>query len=240
MKMTGTILNIVTVVIGGGLGTLFGERLPARVRESVLWGLGLFTIAIGIKMTFDSQNPLITLGSVLVGGLLGEWWRIDEGLKRFGGWLEARFARSQSAEGTARFIKGFVSASLIFCVGPMTILGSIQDGLTGNYQLLAIKAVLDGFAALAFSASLGVGVIFSAVIILLYQGGLSLLAAQAQSLLTPPMINEMTAAGGLLIVGIGIGALLELKPIRVANYLPALVIAPLIVAALHALRVSGF
>ncbi len=238
--MTGTILNIVTVVIGGGLGTLFGERLPVRVRESVLWGLGLFTIAIGIKMTFDSQNPLITLGSVLVGGLLGEWWRIDEGLKRFGSWLEARFAHSQSAEGTARFIKGFVSASLIFCVGPMTILGSIQDGLTGNYQLLAIKAVLDGFAALAFSASLGVGVIFSAVIILLYQGGLSLLAAQAQSLLTPPMINEMTAAGGLLIVGIGIGALLELKPIRVANYLPALVIAPLIVAVLHALRVSGF
>ncbi len=106
--------------------------------------------------------------------------------------------------------------------------------------MLAIKAVLDGFAALAFSASLGVGVIFSAVIILLYQGGLSLLAAQAQSLLTPPMINEMTAAGGLLIVGIGIGALLELKPIRVANYLPALVIAPLIVAVLHALRVSGF
>ncbi len=238
--MTGTILNIVTVVIGGGLGTLFGERLPVRVRESVLWGLGLFTIAIGIKMTFDSQNPLITLGSVLVGGLLGEWWRIDEGLKRFGSWLEARFAHSQSAEGTARFIKGFVSASLIFCVGPMTILGSIQDGLTGNYQLLAIKAVLDGFAALAFSASLGVGVIFSTVIILLYQGGLSLLAAQAQSLLTPPMINEMTAAGGLLIVGIGIGVLLELKPIRVANYLPALVIAPLIVAVLHALRVSGF
>ena len=122
----------------------------------------------------------------------------------------------------------------------MTILGAIQDGLTGNYQLLAIKAVLDGFAALAFSASLGVGVIFSIVIILLYQGGLSLLAAQAQNLLTPPMINEMTAAGGLLIVGIGIGALLELKPIRVANYLPALVIAPLIVAVLHALKVSGF
>jgi hypothetical protein len=122
----------------------------------------------------------------------------------------------------------------------MTILGSIQDGLTGNYQLLAIKAVLDGFAALAFSASLGVGVMFSAIIILLYQGGLSLLAAQAQQVLTTPMINEMTAAGGVLILGIGIGALLELRPIRVANYLPALVIAPLIVAGLHALGVAGF
>ena len=187
-----------------------------------------------------SQNPLITLASVLVGGLLGEWWRIDEALKRFGGWLEARFARSQNAEGTARFIKGFVSASLIFCVGPMTILGSIQDGLTGDYQLLAIKSVLDGFAALAFSASLGVGVVFSVLIILLYQGGLSLLAAQAQSILTTPMINEMTAAGGLLIMGIGVGALLELKPIRVTNYLPALVIAPLIVAVLHARGVAAF
>ncbi len=228
------------MLIGGGLGTFLGERLPARVRESVLWGLGLFTIAIGIKMTFDSQNALITLGSVLVGGLLGEWWRIDEALKRLGGWLEARFARSQNAEGMARFIKGFMSASLIFCAGPLTILGAIQDGLTGNYQLLAIKAVLDGFAALAFSASLGVGVVFSVVIILLYQGGISLLAAQAQSVLTTPMINEMTAAGGLLIMGIGVGALLELRPIRVANYLPALVIAPLMAAVLHALGVAGF
>jgi len=238
--MTGTILNIIAVIVGGGLGTLFGAKLPTRLRETILWGLGLFTIAIGVKMTFDSQNAVITLGSVLLGGLLGEWWQIDEGLKRLGAWLESRFARSADAAGTARFIKGFVSASLVFCVGPLTILGSIQDGLTGNYQLLAIKAVLDGFAALAFSASLGVGVVFSAVIILLYQGGLSLLAAQAHSLLTTPMINEMTAAGGLLIMGIGFGALLELRPIRVANYLPALAIAPAIVALLHALGIAGF
>ncbi|MGH2524812.1 MAG: DUF554 family protein, partial [Anaerolineales bacterium] len=147
---------------------------------------------------------------------------------------------SADAEGTARFIKGFVSASLIFCVGPMTILGSIQDGLTGNYQLLAIKSVLDGLAALAFSASLGIGVVFSVIVILLYQGGLSLLAAQAQNFLTQPMINEMTAVGGLLIMGIGVGALLELKPIRVANYLPALAIAPAIAALLHGVGVGGF
>jgi uncharacterized protein len=238
--MTGTILNIVAVLIGGGLGTLFGARLPARLRETILWALGLFTIAIGLRMTFDSQNPLITLGSVLLGGLLGEWWQIDEKLKRLGSWLEARFARSADAEGTARFIKGFVSASLVFCVGPLTILGSIQDGLHGDYQLLAIKSVLDGFAALAFSASLGVGVLFSTIVILVYQGGLTLLAAQAQSLLTEPMINEMTAAGGLLIVGIGVGPLLELKPIRVANYLPALVIAPTIEAVLQASQMAGF
>lgn len=238
--MLGTLLNILTVLIGGGLGTLLGTRLPKRLQETVLWGLGLFTIAIGLQMTLESQNALITLGSLLVGGLLGEWWNIETGLKRLGEWLEARFARSTNADGTARFIKGFVSASLVFCVGPMTILGAIQDGLTGNPQLLAIKSVLDGFAALAFSASLGIGVLFSVVVILVYQGGLTLLAAQAQSLLTTPMINEMTAAGGLLIMGIGVGALLELRPIRVANYLPALFIAPLIVAVLHALGVVGY
>ena len=238
--MTGTILNIAAVLIGGTLGTLIGGRLPTRVHETVIWTLGLFTIALGLKLTLESQNALITLGSALVGGLLGEWWNLDSLLRRLGAGLEGRFARSSSSEGTARFIKGFVSASLIFCVGPLAILGSLQDGLTGNYQILAVKSLLDGFGALAFGASLGVGVLFSAIIILVYQGGLSLLAAQAQSLLTTPMITEMTAVGGLLIMAIGFGSLLELRPIRVANYLPALVIAPAIVAALHALGVSGF
>lgn len=238
--MIGTILNVITVFIGGGLGTMFGDRLPARVRESVLTALGLFTIAIGLKMTLDSQNSLIILGSALLGGLLGEWWRIEDRLNGLGGWLENRFARSSTKEGTARFVKGFVSSSLVFCVGPMTVLGAIQDGLTGDFQLLAIKSVMDGFVALAFAASTGVGVMFSAVVVLVYQGALSLLAAQAQVLLTEPMIREMTAAGGLLIMGIGVGVLLELRPIRVANYLPALVIAPAIVAILHAMGISGF
>lgn len=238
--MTGTVINIAAVLLGGLLGTLIGARLPARVHETVIWTLGLFTIALGVKLTLQSQNVLITLGSALVGGLLGEWWNLDSLLRRLGAWLEARFARSGNSDGAARFIKGFVSASLIFCVGPLSILGSIQDGLTGNYQILAVKSLLDGFGALAFSASLGVGVLFSTLIILVYQGGLSLLAAQAQSLLTTPMVNEMTAVGGLLIMAIGFGSLLELRPIRVANYLPALVIAPAIVAGLHAFGVSGF
>ncbi len=238
--MTGTLINIAAVLIGGAIGALVGKRLPERLRETVLWALGLFVIALGVKLTLESQNALITLGSVLVGGVLGEWWQIEGLLQRFGRWLEGRFARSATSEGTARFIKGFVSASLVFCVGPMTILGSIQDGLTGDFQLLAIKSLLDGFAALAFAASLGVGVLFSAVVILIYQGGLTLLAAQAQSLLTAPMIAEMTAVGGLLMMAIGVGSLLELRPIRVANYLPALVIAPVIVAVLRALGVEGF
>ena len=238
--MTGTFLNIAAVLLGGTLGTLVGARLPARLRETVLSALGLFVIALGVKLTFDSQNALITLGSVLVGGVLGEWWRIEDRLRDFGGWLEGRFASTGSAEGTARFVKGFISGSLVFCVGPLTVLGSIQDGLTGDYQLLAVKSLLDGFAALAFSASLGVGVLFSVVVILVYQGGLSLLAGQAQSFLTTPMINEMTAVGGLLMMGIGVGPILELRSIRLANYLPALVIAPVIVAVLRALGVAGF
>ena len=238
--MIGTILNVVAVLVGGGLGVLFGERLPPRVRETVLWGLGLFVVALGLKMSMDSQNSLITLGSVLLGGILGEWWRLEDRLAGLGAALESRFARSGTAEGSARFIQGFVVSSLVFCVGPMAILGSIQDGLTGNYQILAIKSVLDGFASLAFAASLGIGVLFSAVVVLLYQGALTLLAAQAQNLLTDAMVREMTAAGGLLVLGIGVGPLLALKQIRVANYLPALAIAPAIVAVLHAVGAAGF
>lgn len=238
--MIGTILNVAAVLVGGGLGALFGERLPGRVRGTVIHGLGLFVIALGLKMTLDSQNSLITLGSVLVGGIVGEWWRIEDRLASLGAFLEGRFARSQTSQGSARFIQGFVVSSLVFCVGPMAILGSIQDGLTGNYQILAIKSVLDGFASLAFSATLGVGVLFSSVVILVYQGLLTVLAAQAQSLLSDAMVAEMTAAGGLMVAGIGVGPLLELKKLRVANYLPALFIAPAIVAVLHAVGVAGF
>lgn len=243
--MTGTIINVITVLVGSGLGTLLGARLPTRVRETVLNGLGMVTLVIGAQMAFTTGNMLIVLGSVLVGGILGEWWGIEAGLERVGGWLEERFGADEDAGGDAvqsgeldarqRFIRGYVTASLVFCVGPLTILGSIQDGLTGDYTLLAIKSMLDGFAALAFSASLGIGVSFSIVTILLYQGGLSLLAAQADAILTEPMITEMTAVGGVLIMGIAFSSLLQLKQIRVANYLPALVVAPAVVAALTAL-----
>ncbi len=229
----GTLLNIVTVLIGGGLGVVFGERLPERVRQTVMNGLGLFTLALGLQMTLKSENMLIVLGSVLLGGMVGEWWRIDDRLNQLGAWLEAK-SGSRGESGSNRFIKGFVTASLVFCVGPMTILGSIQDGLTGKFELLALKSVLDGFAALAFASSLGVGVLFSALTIGVFQGTLTLLAAQAQTVLTPPVIAEMTATGGVLIMGIGFSSLLELKPIRVGNFLPALLAAPAIVLLLQA------
>jgi uncharacterized membrane protein YqgA involved in biofilm formation len=239
--VTGTLLNVATVLVGGLFGLAFGSRLPDRVRRTVVAGLGLFTAAIGMQMFLKTENAIIVLGSLLVGGLLGEWWKIEDGLRGLGGWLESRFLKHPSAQETpdadpaaglperSRFIQGFLTASLVFCVGPMTILGSVQDGLTGDYNLLAIKSVLDGFAALAFASSLGVGVLFSVIIILVYQGGISLLAAQVQALVSEAMMNEMTAAGGILLIGIAISSLLEIKPIRIGNFLPALLIAPLIV-----------
>lgn len=236
--MTGTIINMATVLVGGMIGLLVGSRFPERVRQTIIAGLGLFTAAIGIQMFLNTENPIVVLGSLLLGGLLGEWWRIEDGLRGLGAFFERRFIPNPENVQGSRFIRGFLTASLVFCVGPMTILGSIQDGLTGDYSLLAIKSVLDGFAALAFASSLGVGVLFSIPVILVYQGGISLLAAQAQAITTPAMMNEMTAAGGILLVGIAISSLLEIKPIRVGNFLPALFIAPLIVALLAALRIQ--
>jgi uncharacterized membrane protein YqgA involved in biofilm formation len=227
----GTILNIVTVLVGGGLGVLLGGRLPERMRETVMHGLGLVTLVVGIHLTLETQNILLVLVSVLIGAVLGEWWRIDVGLERVSGWLRDCVARHASARSMAHFTEGFITASLVFCVGPMTILGSIQDGLTGDYALLAIKSVLDGFAALAFASSLGIGVLFSALTILVYQGGITLAAGLAQDVLTAPMIAEMTASGGVMILAIGL-LLLDVRRIRVANLLPALVIAPLVVAIL--------
>jgi len=237
--MFGTLLNAIAVFVGGLLGLVLGNRLPERVRGTILNGLGLFVIAAGLQMTLESNNNLITLGAIMIGGLLGEWGRIEDRLHGLGGWLESRFGRSSSTDSAARFIRGFVTASLLFCVGPMTILGSIQDGLTGDYRLLAIKSMLDGFAALAFAAASGIGVLFSIVVILGYQGGLSLLAAQASQWLTPEMITELTAAGGVLVMATGVGPLLELRKIRVGNYLPALLVAPLIVVALPWLTALG-
>ncbi len=225
--MTGTLLNIVTVLAGGALGLLFGARLPERLKSTVVSGLGLFTAAIGLQMFLKTENPLIVLGALLTGALLGEWWRIEDGLARLGGWLESRFMRSNG--GSNRFIRGFMTASLLFCVGPMTILGAIQDGLTGDYNLLAVKSVLDGFAALAFASTLGVGVLFSTLVILAYQGGISLMAAQLSAIVTESMMNEMTATGGVILLGLAVSSLLEIKKIRTGNFLPALAIAPLFV-----------
>jgi hypothetical protein len=222
-KGTGTVLNIFTVLLGASLGKFLGDRLPNKIRETVMHSLGLMTIVIGVKMALETKNILIVLGSLLLGGILGEFLKIDAGLHRFAHWAEERLKTSEST-----FAEGFITASLVFCVGPMTIMGSIQDGVSGDYKLLAIKSVLDGFAALAFASTLGWGVAFATLTILLYQGGLTLGASFFSAFLSSSMIGEMTATGGVLIFAIGL-ELLELKKIRVANLLPALLVAPFIV-----------
>ena len=235
--MIGTFINIGTVLLGGTLGTLLGSRLPQRMQETILHGLGLVTLILGVSLAIKTSNILVVMGSILVGALLGEWLQIDRGLERLSEWLRALLAKKAPASSLGHFTEAFITASLVFCVGPMTLLGSIQDGLTGNYSLLAIKSLLDGFGALVFASSLGVGVIFSAVVILVYQGSVTLLAGFLQHILSQPMINEMTATGGIMIIAIGL-LLLDIKKIRVANLLPALVIAPLIVAALQAFGIQ--
>ena len=230
--MTGTLLNVASVLIGGGLGTVLGQRLPERMRQTVLHGLGLITLVTGLRMALGTANILIVMGSVLLGAILGEWWHLEDRLQAIGDRLQQKLQ-----VGTAGTLaQGFVTASLIFCVGPMAILGSIRDGLVGDYSLLAIKSLLDGFAALALASSLGIGVMLSAVTVLLYQGGLSLLASLAQVAMSQAMITEMTATGGAIILGIGF-VLLDIKRIRVTSLLPAVFIAPLIVAILTALGI---
>ncbi|GAB4431849.1 MAG: DUF554 domain-containing protein [Anaerolineales bacterium] len=252
--MTGTILNIITVLIGGALGLLFGARLSENLKKTVVAGMGLFTFGLGVQMFLATDNSLIVLGALLIGILLGEWWRIEDRLQGFGEKLEKRFAGSgeseaeTGADGKSRFVRGFLTSSLLFCVGPLTILGSIQDGLDGNFSALAVKSVLDGFAAMAFASSLGGGVLFSTIVILVFQGGISLTAMQVQSMLTLqlspelvekitlPYINELTATGGVILMGLALSSLLEIKKIRTGNFLPALAVAPLIVWILNLLR----
>lgn len=241
--MTGTIINVIAILIGGALGTVLGGRLPDRMRQTVMAGMGLFVLAIGLQMFLKTANSLIVLASLVIGILLGEWWQIEEGIRWLGRTLERRVmpqngTQEEHAARQDRFVRGFFTASLLFCVGPIAILGSIQDGLTGNYQLLAVKSVLDGFASVAFASSLGVGVIFSALPILLYQGGLSLAATQIQPFFSNPMMTEMTATGGVVLMAIAISSLMEIKPMRTGNFLPALIVAPLLVAAMTALGVN--
>jgi len=229
--MTGTFLNVVTIIVGGLIGLIFGARIPDKLKETVIAGMGLFTAAMGLQMFLKTENPLIVLGALLIGTLLGEWLRIEDGLQNLGKLLEQRFSK-ESDDGSNKFVRGFLTASLLFCVGPMAILGSIQDGLKGDYNLLAVKSVLDGFASIAFASTLGVGVMFSTIIVFVYQGGISLLAAQLNALVTTTMMNELTATGGVILTGLAISSLLEIKKIRVGNMLPGLLIAPLIVYVL--------
>ena len=217
--MKGTLVNTATVIIGSGIGLWVGHRLPENIKRIVLQAMGLVTILLGIQMALKTESVLILIGSLVLGGITGELLKIEEALEKVGEYLKRR-VKSESSN----FVLGFVSASLLFCVGPMTIVGSLEDGMSGKADLLYIKSVLDGFASLILSSGLGIGVLFSFLTVLIFQGSLTLLGNQLEFILREDIITEMSAAGGLLIVGIGL-QLLEIKKIKVANLLPTLLYA---------------
>lgn len=242
----GTVTNVVTVVLGSGLGLLIGHRLSANIRSTVTTALGLVTLLIAAQAAFTVSDTelvravgpnapmLIVLGALVLGGIIGSALRLEERLEQLGGWLQSRLARGDG-QGRERFIEGFVISSLVFCIGPLTILGSLNEGLGNGADQLLLKATLDGFAALAFAASFGIGVMASAVSVAVIQGSLTVLGAGLGSFLPNAHLAALTATGGLILIGVAI-RLLDLKAFAVADLLPALLIAPILcqlAATLH-------
>jgi uncharacterized membrane protein YqgA involved in biofilm formation len=226
----GTIVNVATVLAGAGTGMLIGPRIPERVRETALYGVGLAVVLVGVKDGLSTTNAVFPLVAVVIGGVIGELLGIEDRLLTGGERIRSRFeGRRVEGAGPSTFVEGFVSASLVFCVGPLTVLGSISDGLGHGAQELIVKAALDGIVAVVFASTLGIGVAFSALTVLVVQGSITAGAGVAEHVLTDRMVTEMTATGGLMIVAIGI-RLLGLRELRVGSYLPALVIAPIVMA----------
>jgi uncharacterized protein len=223
----GTAVNVLTVLGGTAAGLAIGNRLAERTRTTLLAGVGLITLVIGIDQASETHNIVFPLVAIVLGGLVGEALDLEERFEGLGDRLKRRLRAGDHSTDT--FVEAFVTASLVFCVGPLTILGSIQDGLHGDHQLLFVKAALDGLVAIVLASTLGWGVAASALVVLVYQGGLTLLAGVADEVLTDRMIDELTATGGVMILGIGV-RLLDLRHVRVASFLPALVVVPVAVA----------
>jgi uncharacterized membrane protein YqgA involved in biofilm formation len=224
--MEGTIVNTLAVIVGGTVGVALGRRIPDLMRQTVMMGVGLAVIVIGVQMALQTQDFLGVIVSLVVGGVPGEMLRIEAGLEALGRWAERAVASRRRTE-SGTIAAAFVTSSLLFCVGPMTVLGAIQDGLGQPPVLLYTKSALDGVSAIAIGAALGGGVLLSAVTVLVYQGAITAAAGAVQGALTPSMTRELTAVGGILIVGLGLG-ILQIKRIRVGSFLPALPIAVLV------------
>ena len=222
--LLGTLANVIAIAIGALVGFGLKQRLPERINSIAMQALGLVTALLGLKMMITTQNALIVLVSTIIGGVLGELLRIEQRLDKLGTTVEARFSKERGT-----FAKAFVTSSLLYCVGPMAILGALQDGLRGNYSVLLTKSVMDGIASVAFASTLGIGVLFSTLPVAAYQGGITIGASLLQPYLTSSMVTEITATGGLLILGIAMN-LLQVTKIRVGNLLPAILIAAILSA----------
>jgi uncharacterized membrane protein YqgA involved in biofilm formation len=222
--LLGTLINVGAVIAGSLVGVFFHARLPKRFTTVAFQGIGLFTLFIGFTMAAKTKSLLVLVFSIVLGAIAGELLDIDRLLNRFGEWLKARLRL-----GGERFAEGLVAAFLLFCMGSMTVLGAIEEGMGGRPNLLAAKSVLDGFASLALAASLGIGVLFSVIPLFIYQGGLTLLAGSLHAVMSDVVVSEVSAAGGLILIGLGI-TILEIKQLKVLNMLPALVFAGVLAA----------
>ena len=225
MRGLGTIINTATVLAGGGLGLLIGNRIPDRIRVIIVQVIGLVTIAIGLRDVMNTDNMVFPLVGMVLGAIIGELLRIEDRLEQLGELLRRKFTKPESE---SKFVTGFVTATLLFCVGPLTILGAIEDASGKTPQLYIIKGTLDGFMMIIFSALYGVGAIFSAASVFFIQGSLTLFGTSLDTLLTDRMRLELFSAGGIAVLAIGLN-LLEIKRIRLGSLLPGLVITPLLV-----------
>jgi len=216
--MTGTLINAGAIIAGSLAGMLLHSRLPGRITDIVFQALGLFTLFIGVHMAMETSNILLVVLSMVGGSILGELMNLEEGMERMSNKLKTRLKTSNE-----KFTEGMITAFLLYCMGSMTVLGAFEEGLGDEPNLLLAKSVMDGFSSVALASALGIGVMFSIIPLLIYQGGLTLLASQLQEYFTDLIVDEITAVGGLLLLGLGIN-ILEIKRLRILNMLPALVL----------------
>ena len=226
--MNGTIVNSLAIIAGSIIGLLFKKGIPESYKKTIMQAVSLAVILIGLKSALRAENLLIVILSLSLGSVIGEWMGIEQRLENLGHWLEKRFSRGESS-----FSNGFVTASLVFCVGSMAIVGALESGLTGNEQTLYAKSALDGITSIIFASTLGIGVMLSSVSVLIYQGSITILAVFIKPLLVPVVISQMSATGGLLIAAIGINLMGVIK-IKIGNMLPAIFI-PLLYYAISSL-----
>ena len=219
--MTGTFVNAAAIIVGSLMGVLLKKGLPDRLKGTLMQGIGLGVLLIGFRMALQSENLLIVLASLVLGGIVGETINIELYLEKFGLFIQSKVDENSS------IAKAFVTSSLLYCVGSMAVMGALESGLTGNHTTLYAKSILDGVTSIIFASTLGIGVLFSAIPVLAYQGAITLAATMVQPVLTTAAVAEMTGTGGLLIIGIGLNVL-EIKTIKVGNLLPAILFALLI------------
>ncbi|MDA3952359.1 MAG: DUF554 domain-containing protein [Bacteroidales bacterium] len=216
--MTGTLINAAAIIVGSIIGIGINTKLPKRFIAIVFQAIGLFTLFIGVFMALKTNNMFLMVISIVTGGIIGEWINIDKYINRFGDTIKTKFKSNNS-----RFSEGLVTAFLLFCMGSVTILGAIEEGLGGSPNLLLAKSVLDGVSAIALAAALGYGVAFSVIPLLIYQGGLTILASYFGDYFAESIIIELTGVGGLMLIGLGIN-ILEIKQLKILNMIPALII----------------